>query len=209
MDELELEPESHTYSLGGVTIPGCTQVLTAMGASRGFGFLKPDELRFYQTRGQAGHKAVELSVRGTLDKRTLPRIIKPYLIGFERFCNDYDFQVLIVDGEPFTERRLHHPVFRYGVTPDLAGTAKKLSVDPSTFEVKLTSAHAPATGLQLSAQRLAIKTVVPEIGDGRFGLRLLPVEPYYDLKRYTERSDEAVWISLLNGYNWRQRHNLL
>lgn len=206
MDELELELESHTYALNGVTIPGCTQVLTTMGASRGFGFLRPDDLEFYRSRGQAVHKAVELSILGTLDRRTLSREIKPYLTGWERFSNDHKVEVIEVDGKPFTEKQLFHPAYRYGVTPDVVAM---VDGKPSTVELKATSAHAPATGLQLAAQRLAVKTVYPEIGDTRIGLRLLTREPFYDLKRYTERSDEAVWLSLLNGYNWRAKHKLL
>jgi hypothetical protein len=29
------------------------------------------------------------------------------------------------------------------------------------------------------------------------------------MRYYTERSDEAVWLSLLNSYNWLKKHKLL
>lgn len=209
MPELELEPDSHVYRLDGVVIPGCTQVLAAMGATPGFQWLTPDQLEFYRSRGHAIHKAIELHIKGTLDKRTIVDEVNPYLIGWDRFCADYEVLPFLQGPmkEPFTEQPLHHPVYRYGVTPDVVAWVNDVA---SVIEVKATSAHAPATGLQLAAQWLAVKTVLADYTKyHRIGLRLLQDEPYYDLKYYTERSDEAVWLSLLNGYNWLRKHKLL
>lgn len=207
MPELELEPESHRYTLDGVTIPGCTSVLAAMGATPGFNFLTPDELEFYRSRGHAVHRAIELAVKGTLDKRTIVSEVNPYLIGWDRFCEDHKVEV-IDDGEPFVERQLYHSIYRYGVTPDVLAV---VDGQDAVVEIKATSAHAPATGLQLSAQLLAIRQVVPALPKhvARVGLRLLQQEPYYDLKHYTERSDEAVFLSMLNTFNWLTKHKLI
>lgn len=206
MTELELDLDSHRYTLDGVVIPGCTQVLTAMGATPGFNFLSPEELEFYRSRGHAVHSAVEYSVKGTLDRRTLVEEVKPYLEGWQRAVEDHGIEVLEIDSEPFVERPLSHPVFRYGVKPDVVA---RIGKESGPIEIKATSAHAPATGLQLAAQLIAIRQVRPKIGDMRIGLRLLPKPPYYDLKHYTDKTDEAVWLSLLNGYNWLTRHKLL
>lgn len=205
---LELEPESHIYRLDGVSIPGCTQVLSAMGATPGFAWLSPSQLEFYRSRGHAVHRAVELSVKGELDKRTVADEIKPHLIGWERFCNDYRIEVPNHNGEMFVEQPLHHPAYRYGVTPDVVAAVNYV---PSVIEIKATSAHAPATGLQMAAQLLAVKNLVFTERDKwhRIGLRLLNKEPYYDMRLYTERSDDAVWLSLLNSYNWLKAHHLL
>lgn len=208
LPELELDEDSHRYTLDGVTIPGCTSVLAAMGATPGFNWLTLQQLDFYRSRGHAVHKAIELHVRGTLDHRTIADEIKPYLIGWDRFCNDHKVNVLILnDGTgPFVERPLHHSVFRYGVTPDVVA---KVDGYPGVIEIKATSAHAPATGLQLAAQLLAAREKIPGLGPMRLGLRLLPKEPFYDMRYYTERSDEAVFLSLLNSYNWLAKHKLL
>lgn len=208
MPELEFEIESHRYTLDGVQIPGCTHVLAAMGCTPGFNFLSLEDLEFYRSRGHAVHKAVELSIRGELDKRTLHQTeVKPYLIGWERFCNDHKVVVQRLKGEVFVETPLYHKAFRYGVTPDVVA-----SVDgkQGVVEIKATSAHCPATGLQTAAQLIAVRTVFP-LGPlaHRIGLRLLREEPYYDMKIYDERSDEAVWLSLLNSYNWLTKHKLL
>ncbi len=207
LPELELD-ENHRYTLDGVTIPGCTQVLAAMGCTPGFNWLTPEQLDFYRSRGHAIHKAVELAVCGTLDKRTIAAEINPYLIGWDRFAEDHQVEVLEVDGEPFIERQLYHPAYRYGVTPDVVAI---VDGHKSVVEIKATSAHAPATGIQLAAQLLAVRQVLPDLPKVvlRIGLRLLPEEPYYDLRYYNERSDESTWIGLLNSYNWLSQHRLL
>ncbi len=207
LPELELD-DHHVYRLDGAQIPGCTSVLSAMGATPGFNWLTAEQLEFYRSRGHAIHKAVELAVKGTLDKRTIVAEVNPYLIGWDRFCEDHKVEVVEVDGEPFVERQLYHPAFRYGVTPDVVA-----SVDGrvAMVEIKATSAHAPATGLQLAAQLLATRYEILSLPKvvARIGLRLLPTEPYYDLRYYNERSDESTWIGLLNSYNWLAQHKLL
>jgi len=206
MPELELDIDSHRYTLDGVTIPGCTQVLTAMGATPGFNFLSQDELEFYRSRGHAVHSAVEYAVKGTLDHRTVVDEIRPYLRGWDAAVKDHGIEVLEFNGDPFVEKPLSHPIFRYGVKPDVVA---RIGKESGPIEIKATSAHAPATGLQLAAQRLAIRNVMPSIGNMRIGLRLLPKPPYYDLRYYVDKTDEAVWLSLLNGFNWLTKHKLL
>jgi hypothetical protein len=207
LPELELD-ENHIYRLDGVQIPGCTAILAAMGATPGFLWLSPSDLEFYRSRGHAIHRAIELAIKGELDKRTISDEINPYLIGWDRFCEDHEVEVSDFDfsDEVFVEKPLYHTVYRYGVTPDVvAFVDKKFSV----IELKATSAHAPATGLQLAAQALAVRQTHKHAEIQRIGLRLLPKEPYYDLKIYTERSDEAVFLSMLNTFNFLSKHKLL
>lgn len=206
MPELDFDLDAHRYTLDGAQIPACTAILTAMGASPGFNFLSPSDLEFYRSRGHAVHSAVEYSVKGTLDHRTVVEEVKPYLEGWNRAVEDYKIEVLDLDGEPFVEKPLCHPLFRYGVKPDVVA---RIGKESGTIEIKATSAHAPATGLQLAAQLLAVKRVMPKIGDMRIGLRLLPKAPYYDLRYYVDKSDEATWISFVNTYHWLTRHKLL
>ncbi len=208
LPELELD-ENHRYTLDGVQIPGCTQVLAAMGATPGFNFLAPDELEFYRSRGHAVHSCVEMSVKGSLDRRSAgAKAVRGYMIGWERAQNDLGITVLRLYGEPFVEIPLCHPVYRYGVKPDVVAYVEAYK-DSGVIEVKATSVHDPATGIQLGSQLIAVRNVMPEIGKLRLGLRLLPEEPYYDPKPYTERSDEATWISLLNSFNWLTKHRRL
>jgi hypothetical protein len=154
------------------------------------------------------HSAVEYSVKGTLDRRTLVEEVRPYLTGWERAVNDLGIEPLIFRGEPFVEIPLCHPLYRYGVKPDVVAFVRMFK-DSGPIEVKATSAHAPATGIQLGSQLIAVRHVLPEIGKLRLGLRLLPVEPFYDYRIYNDPADEAIWLSLLNSFNWLTKHKLL
>lgn len=208
LPELEFDIDAHRYTLGGAVLPSCTQVLTAMGATPGFNFLSDDELDFYRSRGHAVHSAVEYSVKGTLDRRTLVEEVRPYLRGWEEAVDVLGIKPLKLNGEPFVEIPLCHPAFRYGVKPDVVAYVEMFK-DTGPIEVKATSAHAPATAIQLGAQTIAVRHVMPKIGKLRIGLRLLPKEPFYDFRVYNDPTDEAVWLSLLNSFNWLTRHKLL
>lgn len=203
--DIELDDLEHRYTLGGVEIPGCTSVLAAMGAIRGFGFLSREDREFYQSRGHSGHKAMELAVRGELDRRTVAKDMKGYLQSWEIGVEEYKIKPIMLGEMPFVEKVLAHPVYRYGVKPDYV--AEILSV-PGVIEWKLTSAHAAATGLQTASQLLAAQLLVPDLRD-RYAFRLDPKGGKPDVKKYTDLTDQGVWLSLLNGYNWRKKHKLL
>lgn len=202
--DIELDDFNHIYTLGGIQVPGCTSVLAAMGASKGFGFLTPAEREFYQSRGHAGHKAIELLIRGELDRRTVVNEIKGYLKSWEIGVKEYEIEPLVVDGQPFVERILCHQTFRYGVKPDVGALVRGV---PSLIELKLTSAHAPATEIQLACQFLAAKPLIPDLKN-KYAFRLIPNERP-DVRKYSDPSAEGVWLSLLNGYNWRAKNKLL
>lgn len=202
--EIELDDIDHRYTLGGIEVPGCTRVLSAMGAITDFRFLADDERAYYQSRGHSGHRAVELLIRGELDRRTLPGIIKGYLKSWEIGVEEYGVEPIMVDGEPFVEKILAHSVFRYGVRPDLAARVRRV---PSVVELKLTSAHNDATALQTASQLLAARQKIPELRD-RYAFRLIPNEKP-EVKKYSDPTDEGVWLSMLNSYNWLSKHKRL
>ena len=198
--EIEFDENEHSYSLDGQRVPALTTVLKEMGCTPGFWFLSQEDLLFYQSRGSAVHKAVELTLANTLDKRTLAKDVRPYMVGIDRFLNDHPIKVF------FAEKPLIHRAFRYGCRPDIVA---EMGRESGVIEVKATSQHGIATSIQTAGQLVAVRQEIPNIGKMRIGLRLLQEEPYYDLRRYTERSDESTWISLLNSYNFLTRHKLL
>lgn len=205
MDELELElDDNHIYTLGGVRIPGVTHVLQKMGATPNFSFMEPSELEWYQNRGRAVHKMIELFVKGVLDRRTISKELKPYLIGWERFTKEYDVTDIQIQ---HVENPIHHPAFRYGCTPDIVARVKGQMVP---IELKATSQHSPATELQTAAQALALAPLIPGIEQNpRWAVRLLQEEPYFDPREYTDRSHKAVWLSLLNSYSWLTKYKMI
>lgn len=204
--DLEFDVDAHRYTLKGAVIPSCTQILAAMGAAPGFNFLSQSDLEYYRSRGHAVHSAVEYSIKGTLDHRTVTAEVEPYLEGWKRAVKDLKIDVLEFEGKPFVEEPLSHPAFRYGVKPDVVGRIGKAT---GPIEIKATSVHTPATGLQLAAQLLAVRYVMPKIGDLRLGLRLLPKAPYYEFRYYTDPADEATWVSFVNAYNWLKNNKMM
>ncbi len=199
--ELELEPESHSYIWQGVRIPSCSEILSQV--SKGFGFLSKDDLTFYQDRGHMVHKAIELTIRGDMDKRSKgARDSLPYLESWNYFVSDYGFEPFEDDEGPFCERQLVHPSYRYGVTPDVVGMVKKRL---AVVEIKSTSAHSPLTGLQTAAQALAVRLYLPKPClklEDRYAVRLIPGK-HPEVKQYKAPSDEGVFLSLLNVLSWK------
>lgn len=203
--DLELDDLEHVYRLGGVTIPGCTTVLAAMGAIRGFGFLSLEQREFYQSRGKAGHKAIELMIKDEIDRRTIAKELKGYLKSWEIAVNQYKVEPMMLEGSPFVEVPLSHVSFRYGVRPDIVASINGV---PSIVELKLTSGHTPATALQTASQLLAARLKIPELRN-RYAFRLDRNGGPPDVRKYSDPSDEGVWLSMLNAYNWRKANKLL
>lgn len=200
--------DNHVYRLKGKVIPGCTGVLKAFGFYDYLQFLSEDEREWHRNRGHAIAKAVELSLRGTLDKRTLDKTVRPYMVGWERAQRELGITVLELNGEPFVEVPLCHAKEEYGVTPDLVAHVQALR-DSGPIEIKATANNSAATPIQTACQLRAVRTVMPEIGKLRASLRLLPEAPYYDLKVFQDPMDEVYWVSLLNTYRLLTKHKLL
>lgn len=200
--------DNHVYRLNGQIIPGCTSVLKALGCYAGLEYLSPEDLQWHGERGHAIAKGVELSCRGELDKRTLDKTVRPYLIGWERARSELQIEVLNLNQEPFVETALCHPVMKYGVKPDVVAYVHSFK-DSGVIEIKATAADNPATAIQTASQLIAVRTVLPKIGKLRASLRLLTEEPYYKFKVYDDPMDETTWLSMLNTYRWLNAHKLL
>jgi hypothetical protein len=200
--------DNHVYRLKGEVIPGCTSVLKALGCYAGLEFISPEERQWHGERGHAIAKGVELSCRGELDKRTIDKTVRPYMVGWERAQNDLGIAALRLHGEPFAEVPLCHRVYKYGVKPDVVGHVAAHK-DTGVIEIKATANRGPATAIQTAAQLIAVRAVMPGIGKLRAELLLLPKEPYYKFRVFTDPMDEVTWISMLNTYRWLSAHKLL
>ena len=207
LPEVELD-EHHIYRLDGAIIPGCTSVLKALGCYAGLEFISEADREWHGDRGRAIASAVELSVRGTLDKRTLDKTIKPYMTGWEQAQKDLGIAALTLNGRPFVEVPLCHRTYKYGVKPDVVARVEAFK-DSGTVEIKATANRYAAEALQTAAQLIAIRTVMPDIGKLRASLLLLTEPPYYKFKVYNDPMDEVNWISMLNTYRWLKEHKLL
>ncbi len=106
------DPESHTYTLDGRTIPGVTDVLKAEGF---IDTSNPWYTDWHRDRGHYVHEAIALDVQGELDADTLDPAIEGLVASARRYWSALpDLRIAAIE-EP-----IHHPVHQYGGTLDLA-----------------------------------------------------------------------------------------
>jgi hypothetical protein len=110
-DGLEFDEELHKYSMSGRPVPGVTEVLESVGISD-FSFVDADTLEYAKQLGTAVHSACEMHDNGTLDPESVDPVVFPYLLGWVRFENDYEAEVIE------NELRVYDPIFCYAGTLD-------------------------------------------------------------------------------------------
>lgn len=204
--EFELDPDTHVYTWNGAKRPACTEILAL--ARKPFTGIPKDVLARATERGKSVHRAVHLHTIDDLDKRTLTQLIRIRLEKWEQFIREYDVKPIWVKqlGKYLSEVPLIHPIYSYGVTPDL-GAAMVLG-RPSVIEVKAVSSHNDATALQTAAQLKAVQYLFPELDvEDRWAVRL-PPEGRPDVLQYTNSTDWATYLSFMNVYNWRKSHKV-
>lgn len=95
----------------------------------------------------------------------------------------------------------------YGTTPDRIGCVKGRI---SGVEIKATAKLMASTAIQTAAHAMAYNETAPrgmKILD-RYGVLLLPDgvnERNYKMEKYKKKSDESVFRSALNIYNWKKK----
>lgn len=197
---LKFCPESHVYELGGVKIPSLSEILTQAGVSD-YSNVSEEILRKSAAFGKAVHLACQYFDRGSLDESTLDCNLKPYLTGWINFCEDFKCEWLVIE-EPMCSKKL-----MYGTTPDRIGCVKGRI---SGVEIKATAKLMASTAIQTAAHAMAYNETAPrgmKILD-RYGVLLLPDgvnERNYKMEKYKKKSDESVFRSALNIYNWKKK----
>lgn len=115
--DLRFKEDGHIYSVGGITYPSVTQILSGCGIVD-FSFLDnlPDETRNgYLERGRRVHRATELYDLDELDVSTVDAADMGYLQAWECFRKEYGFIPHAV------EVRRYHPTLGYAGTIDRLG----------------------------------------------------------------------------------------
>jgi hypothetical protein len=220
LDELDfwLEPDSHVYTYMGASVPACTATLEL--ARPPLDTMPKHVLAKATQRGRDTHKAVELHAKGDYDGRTGSEAVRSRMRQWQQFLSDYNVEFIKVDtsriaspllralfdkSRLLVEIPLVHPVFHFGVTPDI-GLALVHRV-PSLIEVKATSRHNRATALQTAAQKATINYIFggipgfPKV-EGRYGVRLTG-HGKADVKPYRDETDWSSYMSFLNVHNFR------
>lgn len=213
--DFELEPDDHRYTLNGQEVPATTRVLEL--ARNSLAGVPRKVLEVARQRGNAVHKAVELLMKNDLDRRTLRGDVKIRLGRFERFMEFHRVEPVELPianycptfaGGILCEVPLVHPLWQFGVTPDVGICVVEGAL--SVVEVKATSTHSDATALQMASQQNTINHFFEKHGfrvEERWSVRLSSDEKP-DVRRYKDPSDWPMFLSFLNVSNWRKVHKV-
>ena len=175
--------------------PRVTNILKAGGLIN-FDMVPKDILDRACAFGSAVHLATQLDDLGTLDINSVDSSIMGYLESWRKFCKDYDLS--------FTKDEIEHRyTSKRGFTgmPDRISKAKGLLLDIKTGSGVYHSVDIQTAAYQILAEENGIKI------KKRMCVQLM--ENRYKIYPLTETSDKSVFLSCLNIYNFKKRHNML
>jgi hypothetical protein len=192
----EFDPLGHVHRIGGLVVPGHTDVL------RGAGFQYPSDrmgnsadVQLAMDRGKAVHLATEFDDRGELDERSVDDWMLGYLLAWRKFREETGFKPRRI------EEAHGNAELMFGAVLDREGTWK-LSKGGVLVEVKK---YDPPffTGIQLCLQDLTLPRLAKP--RARAAVRL-DADGKYKITHYEDRS-EAALASALASLWWYKKNN--
>ena len=93
---LELNSETHTYSVNGSIVPGVTEILSAQGMIDLWG-IPVFQLQRARDLGKAVHSTCEYFDKGILKISTLDEGIVPYLKAWIKFLKENEVEILATE----------------------------------------------------------------------------------------------------------------
>lgn len=187
---ISFDPDTHTYTVDGKTVPGVTTVLKAAGLV---------ETRHHTegsaNRGSEIHEATSLIDQGVMSiDDWKDDDIHPYLFAWEKFKKESGAEVVEI------EQLLYHETLRYATMVDrvLKGSAGRFIVDIKTGPPQSWHGIQLASNTALTGLKERVIVELKRKGDYRihFGWK--------DTK-YTERIWDQLWLSAVTLYHWREQ----
>ncbi|MBX9755844.1 MAG: hypothetical protein K2X80_13900 [Pseudomonadaceae bacterium] len=198
--ELEFDAATHSYSMGGVKLPGVTSTLKPLST---YDDVPASILAAASARGTAVHLATELEDLETLDYASLDDEVTGYLIGYQRFKEVMRPEFLGI--EQFT----YHKTLKYAGMYDreliLHGMKR---AKRAILDLKSCVTMMPTTGPQTAAYLAAVNSHRPktEHAIDRFGLKL-GRDGTFELVPYTSDSDLHDFMSCLRVLRFKHEHH--
>lgn len=196
---LTFDPVAHRYYWCGTPVPNVTRILDEV---TDFSHVDRETLAYAQALGTAVHKACELDDLGDLVEDSVAVAVGPYLAAYRKFKVEQRPQWDAI------EERVFHRLHQVAGTLDRRGT---LFREKALVDLKSGIEH-PALALQTSAYLESHCSSVGEssVGWKRYGLYLRADGNYKLTEIQTPHVvDFRDFVSALNVYRWKQRHNLL
>lgn len=194
---MEFNAERHEYRLDGRYVPNVTRILAPL---QDFDGIRREVLEHKRQIGEAVHAAIQLGLTDNLDEASIDPAISGYLLAWDSFRAQNKFECFL------SERMVYSGKYRYAGTLDLVGM---VSDREALLDVKCTAGINPSVGLQTAAYlHAASEDGLIRSSARRYALQL-DQDGTYRLEPFTDKTDFAVFLSLLSVHNWSARHGLL
>lgn len=179
--EFRFDPIEHRYFLGDEEIPSVTKILQTVGLSKDFTNVDP----FYRDRGIAGHKAIELYLKGELDESTIDPCLEGHWKGFLKFYKENKIKPIRIESQMYDD--------------DLwfAGTVDMIDSSNAIYDWKFSKSHDRVAELQGQAYKILYGVCVP------FRVVQFPGDGTYEVTDYGNNTD--LWDSVMNLYKWKTK----
>ena len=204
--DFTFEAEGHRYTERGSGIPilSVTQVLDSVGIVDYPDFAK-DAMEWKSGLGTAVHTAtqfIDSSAQGDLDWNTVDQRIVPYIVGYEKFCEEACFTAQHVE----LRGAVKLPQGPVAFTLDRIGTLGGLS---AIVEIKCTLNLEKSVAIQLAGYEECVLALghKPE-GSPTFKRIAVQLRENgtYKLYSYADPVDKNVWRWALALASWKQNN---
>jgi len=189
----------HKYYLDEVLVPSVTTLLQQQDFMD-FSSVNQSLLERSQDFGTAIHEACELYDKKTLEESSLDPGLKPYMESWKKFIKDYGAEFLEIEKIVYSTR------WRAAGTLDRVATLKKYP-GYTLIDIKSSTAVLPCTALQTAGYKIFWEEMTGLKIARRWIVQLLPNK--YLVHKFTEPTDESVFLSALACYRWKRRNKIL
>lgn len=200
MPSLEFDPVEHRYQLDGRPVPSVTAVLDPLLE---LWRVPADVLEAAAAFGNHVHMAVDLFNKGELDEAELDPALEPYLRGWKAYLAATSAEILE------SEFRVFHKACGFAGTLDTAVMLPGRRGGEVRALVDVKSGVVPYTvGPQTAAYAEAWKSMGLAPFKRRICVQLTDAAPFYKTHELTEPSDWSLFLSALNVYKFKEKHNV-
>lgn len=190
---ITFDPDTHSYTIDGQSVPSVTQVLADMNFVDTTWFTE-----YGRTRGTYVHKLIQFYIEETLDEETIDQALSGYLSAFKRFKDEAD-----IDTDTWTvEKPLASATLRFAGTPDFVGL---ICGKCAVIDLKTSVTASPWERLQTAAYHMLL-TEVRTPGrmpvTHRYSLHVSE-DGKYKLIEHKDRQDAQVFKAALACWHWK------
>ncbi|MAG39342.1 hypothetical protein CMI41_00020 [Candidatus Pacearchaeota archaeon] len=186
------DPLTHKYSVDGLPYVGVNELLIAEGLKIDLKKVVPQEaLEAGWDKGKTIHKIAQLTLKGTLDKKSVDPALTPYYDEIRHFTQEYGVSPVHIEAQMWDDDKLFA-----GQTDLIAKTNKGLAVVDWLISGE--------KYLQMLCYKMLAKKFFGLEIETLISVQLFEDKPYKPLFYKPQRKDELLIMSALNLYNYKK-----